>query len=97
MDVCCCLCRDPVAGDHQKRKKLYGAACKKARTVLTEEFCVSLEALVETKDPEAVVCSSCETALNNIRRLTDKVEALKAGVREKLAGLRSVVVFVSNI
>ena len=66
MDVCCCLCRNPVAVDHRNRKKVHGTGCTVEKVVLMEVLLVSLEALVETRDPVAVLCSSCERSLNNI-------------------------------
>ncbi len=89
--ACCCLCRNPVSTDHRRRKKLHGASCKVAKTVLREVSCVPLEALVETRDPTAVLCYGCEKTLNNIHGLAAKVETLKAGVSEKVSALQSVI------
>ena len=86
----CCLCRDPVSTDHRRRKKLHGASCTTARTVLREVSSVLLEALVETRDQSAVLCYSCERILNNIQSLTAKVETLRAEVRGKVSALQSV-------
>ena len=90
MAACCCLCRDPVSTDHRRRKKLHGASCTTARTVLREVSSVPLEALVETRDQSAVLCYSCEKILNNIQSLTAKVETLRADVRGKVSALQSV-------
>ena len=88
MAACCCLCRDPVSTDHRRRKKLHGASCTTARTVLREVSSVPLEALVETRDQSAVLCYSCEKILNNIQSLTAKVETLRADVRGKVSALQ---------
>jgi len=90
MAACCCLCRDPVSADHRRRKKLHGLACKIAKAVLRELSPVPLEALVETREPTAVLCYGCERTLNNIHSLAAKVETLKAGVREKVSALQIV-------
>ena len=51
-----------------------------------------LEALVETSDPTAMLCYSCERTLNNIDSLVAKAETLKADVRKKGAALQRVTV-----
>ena len=75
--------------DH-RRKKLHGAGCAKVKTVLKEVLCVPLEALVETSDPTAVLCYSCERTPNNIDTLVAKAETLKEDVRKKVSALQSV-------
>ena len=90
MAACCCLCRSPVPADHRRRKKLHGTSCATAKSVLTEVSGVSLETLVETSDPAAVLCYSCERVLNNIHSTAAKLETLKADVKGKVSVLQSV-------
>lgn len=83
----CCLCRNPVSGDHRRRKKLHGAGCTKAKAVLRSLSSVPLEALVEMSDQGAILCYNCEKSLNNIRSLEEKIEGLKSEITTKLSAL----------
>ena len=76
-----------------RRKKLHGASCAKAKTVLKEVLCVPLEALVETSDPTAMLCYSFEITLSNIDSLVAKAETLKADVMKKGSTLQRVTLY----
>ena len=75
MAACCCLCRNHVV-DAKRKKRLHGAGCTTAKAVLREVLCVSLEALVETRNATAVLCCKCEKILNSIDSLSVKIESL---------------------
>ena len=89
----CCLCRDPVSSDHRRRKKLHGAGCCVAKTVMCNLSGIPVDSYVEIRDPLAVLCYTCERKLNNINTLEDKLQNLKADVKDKLSVLQSSVVF----
>ena len=88
----CCLCRDPVSSDHRRRKKLHGAGCSIAMTVICNLSSVPVDSYVEIRDPLAVLCYTCERKLNNIHTLEEKLQNLKADVNDKLSVLQSSVV-----
>ena len=69
----CCLCKNPVHDDPRKRKRLHGPGCKAAKDVLQDLAGVSLEVFVRIRDTEAVLCTTCELNLNNVKKLADKL------------------------
>ena len=42
---------------------------------------------METRDPAAVLCYTCDRMLNNIRSLEAKAETIKVDVRKKASSL----------
>ena len=59
MATFCCL----RVIDRRRKKRLYGASCGKARAVLEELSAVPLQDMC---DPDAVLCSVCETKLCSV-------------------------------
>ena len=55
-------------------------------------LCIQLEALVETRDPAAVLCYTCDRLQNNIHTLEARAETIKVDVREKASPLHMVEV-----
>ena len=51
--------------------------------MLAAVLCTPLETFVETPDPAAVLCYTCDRMLNNIHSLKAKVKAIKADVQQK--------------
>ena len=81
----CCLRREPVPSNRRKRKKLHGEACTSARSVLRKFTAVPLETLAETRDPDAVLCYSCENKLTSIHDLEIKLKEARSTI-ERMAG-----------
>ena len=69
----CCLC-DQLPN---RKKKFHGSSCIPAKSALTFLSTVPLESIAAMKGPDAVLCSNCEQAINNISHYQSKVDSLK--------------------
>ena len=88
MSRCCCLCRQTVCTDHRRRKRLSGPSCSKAREVLTSlsgHTCVD----IMLHNPDAVLCTSCDSTLSNIAEYEQKLTALKRDILGKVSNVMS--------
>ena len=79
----CCLCRLSVEGNHRKRKRFHGHSCNTARLVLCSVSSVALN-YVELRDPNALLCLSCDKLLRNLQAAEMNVKNLRQQVSEKL-------------
>jgi len=82
----CCLCRSEAL-EKRKRKRFHGASCLKAKIILQRISDVPLDYLVQTSNPDAVLCITCEQQLLNIRKAEEKLKLLQYEVSEKLKSL----------
>ena len=71
----------------QEKKETSGGT---ARAVLRGLLDYPLESLLETRDPAALLCYSCEKTLNSINSISKKLENMKADVRTKGSALHKV-------
>ena len=85
----CCLCR-LVTLEKRKRKKLNGESCLKAKAILQELSDVPLDFFVQTSNPDAVLCNTCEKLLLNVCKVEEKLKLFKHEVIEKLESLTHV-------
>ena len=95
MDLCC-LCRETLPANRRK-KKLHGAGCVVAKSVLAALSSAPLDCF-ETLHAAAWLCVHCELALDAIRRFENQIIALKADISTKLSSLplRSEIVSTST-
>ena len=91
MDVKCCLCRKVITNEKKWRKRLHGDSCREVKARLESISSVSLDSLLETSDPNACLCRSCDSYISSIGILEAKVAVQKSAVEEKLSLLHSVV------
>ena len=80
----CCLCHDILPTDHHRRKKLHGSSCENIKKVLVKLSSEDLESYLDTRDPNAFICYKCETELNNVQKLEEKINVLTADIKDKL-------------
>ena len=83
MSSLCCLCRLSVEGNHRKRKRFNGRSCDTARLVLCSVSSVALSH-VNFKNPNAMLCISCDKLLNSLQAAEVKVEKIRQQIIEKL-------------
>lgn len=74
-------------------KRFHGESCITAKEVLGTLSLHPLDSLVETSDPEAVLCNKCQAKLNTIHSNELKLTGMKQEVRQLLLSLKK----VSNI
>ena len=93
MDVKCCLCRKAVTDASEKkwRKRLHGDSCREVKARLESISSVSLDSLLETSDPNAYLCRSCDSQIRSIDIFEAKLAVQKSAIKEKLSLLHSVV------
>ena len=77
------MCRLSVEGNHRKRKRFHGHSCDTARLVLCSVSSVALN-YVELRDPNALLCLSCDKLLRNLQAAETNVKNLHQQVSEKL-------------
>lgn len=86
----CCLCLKSLPADSRRRKKLYGDSCENARQTLIKLSTCPLHSMVETRSPLAYLCWQCETMLQKIQNLEEKLDGLKENIQQMLSSLSSV-------
>ena len=91
MALNCCLCMTVLPTDKRRRKRLHGDSCREVKQQLQAIANVSLENIVETKDPKAYLCYDCDRQISSIITLEAKVASLKSAVNGKLSLLHSVL------
>ena len=69
----CCLCQDILPTDRRRRKKLHGSSCEYINKVLVKLSSEDLESYLDIRDPNAFICYKCETELNNVQKLEEKI------------------------
>ena len=82
MALNCCLCMTVLPTDKRRRKRLHGDSCREVKQQLQAIANVSLENIVETKDPKAYLCYDCDRQISSIITLEAKVASLKSAVNE---------------
>ena len=88
--VSCCLCLQPVSGDSRKRKNFHGSSCDGVRQTLARLSHSPLNALVQTSNPNAVLCVVCHKKLVNVKACEEKLATLEGDVKNMLSSLTTV-------
>ena len=88
--VSCCLCLQPVSGDSRKRKNFHGSSCDGVRQTLARLSHCPLDALVQTSNPNAVICVGCHKKLVNVKAFEEKLATLEGDVKNMLSSLTTV-------
>ena len=88
--VSCHLCLQPVSADSRKRKNFHGSSCDRVRQTLTRLSHCPLNALVQTSNPNAVICVVCHKKLVSVKACKDKLVALEGDVKNMLSSLTTI-------
>ena len=88
MSLSCCLCRLSVEGNHRKRKRFHARSCDIARLVICSVSSVALN-YKELKDPNALLCLSCDKLLRDLQTAEKKVNNFRWQITEKLQRLQA--------
>ena len=72
----CCLCLSPAPEDRTRRKLLHNTSYAGTKKILSELIHIPVEGL-EASNPEAILCSKCESSLSNILKCQLKLSKLK--------------------
>ena len=88
--VLCCLCLQPVSASSRKRKNFHGSSCDSVRHTLTRLSHCPLNALVQTSNPNAVICVVCHKKLVSIKACEEKLVALEGDVKNMLSSLTTI-------
>ena len=86
----CCLCLQPVSGDSHKRKNFHGSSCDSVCQTLTKSSHCPLNALVQTSNPNAVICVVCHKKLVSVKACEEKLVALEGDVKNMLSSLTTI-------
>ena len=82
----CCLCATNVT-DRKKRRKLHGDSAKRFKDALAKLSQHPLDALLETADPDAFLCTVCEKHLATVVDLEPRLTSARRALTEKLSTL----------
>ena len=88
--VSCCLCLQPVSADGRKRKNFHGSSCDSVCQTSTRLSHCPLSALVQTNNPNAVMCVVCHKKLVSIKACEEKLVALERDVKNMLSSLTTI-------
>ena len=86
----CCLCLQLVSASSRKRKNFHGSSCDSVRQTLTRLSRCPLNALVQTSNPNAVICVVCHKKLVSIKACEEKLAALEGDVKNMLSSLTTI-------
>ena len=67
------------------RKKLHGSSSENIKKVLAKLTSEDSESYLDVRDPNAFICYKCETELNNVQKLEEKINVLTADIKDKLS------------
>lgn len=89
----CCLCKQTLARDRRRKRKLHGDQGKSAaiKEQLQALSSVPLDSLIETRDKDAYLCSGCENQITSFSSLNDKVAKLRRDIQIKISTLQPVL------
>ena len=88
MSIPCCLCRRYLDDNHRKRKKFHGRSCDTARLVICSISSGALNS-TELRDPNAMLCLSCDKLLKDLKATEAKLSTLRQQVTEILQGMHA--------
>ena len=79
-----------MSSDSRKRKNFHGSSCDSVRQTLTRLSHCPLSALVQTSNPNAVICVVCHKKLESVKACEEKLVALEGDVKNKLSSLTTI-------